>query len=129
LFFILFLNIFNSIFVFYSNYGFFFFGFKTNIIFLSIFNLFNFNKNESLIISKNFFFLYSSKYFSNTNSTFNIKYSNEENYDSFRYLKFYNPIFKYNHKSGNYFSKNQEILYRYLFTTIKDISTSIKTTP
>lgn len=74
--------------------------------------------------------LYSSNFFNNTDLSFNLKYSNEEITESSRYLKFYNPVFKYDYKSGDYFPKSyKEIFYGYLFTTIGDLTSSVRTAP
>jgi hypothetical protein len=73
---------------------------------------------------------YNSNFFNNTDLNFNLKYSNEETSDSSRYLKFYNPVFKYDYKSGDYFPKSyKEVFYGYLFTTIGDLTSSVRTAP
>lgn len=122
-----FFNFFNFFFNFFSYISLILFGFKTNFIFISIYNLFQFNTVYDLNYLSNNTFSYKSKYFSNLDSNFNSKFTNEEIYDSSRYLRFYNPIFKYDYKSGDYLPKTQQILYTHLFTSISDITNSVRT--
>nr|YP_010049605.1 cytochrome c oxidase subunit 1 [Halteria grandinella]QPL16010.1 cytochrome c oxidase subunit 1 [Halteria grandinella] len=123
----LFFNFFNFFFNFFNYISLILFGFKTNFIFITIYNLFQSNTVQNLNYSSNNTFSYKSKYFSNLNSNFNSKFTNEEIYDSSRYLRFYNPIFKYDYKSGDYLPKTQQILYTHLFTSISDITNSVRT--
>ena len=125
-----FLNFFNWIFNILSFFNFFIFGFNSNSFFNYIYNLFFSTSLNKFNNSKNIYFSnYTSKYFNNTDSSFITKYTNEEVSDSSRFLRFYNPVFKYDYKSGDYFSKTQELLYSHLFTTISDITSSVRTSP
>jgi hypothetical protein len=72
---------------------------------------------------------YVSNYFNNTDLTFINKYTNEENSDAARYLRFYNPVFKYDYKSGDYFPKLYKEVYTHLFTTANDLTNSVRTSP
>lgn len=105
------------------------FGTHTNKIFTNIYKYLNTDFNSLNSLNSNTSLHYTSKYFNNVDSNFNTKYSNEESSNSFRHLRFYNPVFKYDYKSGDYFSKIQELLYGYLFTTISDITSSVRTSP
>ena len=70
---------------------------------------------------------YSSNYFNNLNNSFLNKYDNEENSNGQRYLKFYNPIFKYDYKSGDYFPKLYKTVYNSLFVTISELTSTVRT--
>lgn len=43
-----------------------------------------------------------------------------------RYMRFMNPVFKYDFKVGNYMPDEAKKMNPHLFTTIKDITTGIK---
>ncbi len=111
------------IFVFFSN--------STNVLFKFFYNFsFSFNNN----IVKNTFnstneIEYNSNYFNNLSLNFNNTYANEELSNNSRYLKFYNPVFKYDYKSGDYFPKLYKEVYNYLFTTIGELTSSVRTAP
>jgi hypothetical protein len=57
------------------------------------------------------------------------KYSNEETSETFRYLKFYNPVFKYDFKSGDYFPKLYKESYSYLFLSMAEAVGSLRSAP
>jgi hypothetical protein len=57
------------------------------------------------------------------------KYSNEETSETFRYLKFYNPVFKYDFKSGDYFPKLYKEAYNYLFLSMAEAVGSLRSAP
>jgi len=44
-----------------------------------------------------------------------------------RYQQTQNPLFKYDYKSGDYFSTNNKELYPYLFTTLTNITNGLRT--
>lgn len=90
-------------------------------------NFFSNTKTSTLSDIKNL--NYTSNFFSDVSSTFNTKYFNEENHNNARYLRFYNPIFKYDYKSGDYFPKLYKQVYNYLFTSINDLTNSVRTAP
>lgn len=124
-----FLFIFSNFFNFSSFFSNIFFSTQTNRLFSFFynFNLFTnsniVNKNE--IINSN----YTSNFFANISSSFYTKYFNEENHNNARYLRFYNPVFKYDYKSGDYFPKLYKQVYSYLFTSINDLTNSVRTAP
>jgi len=70
---------------------------------------------------------YKSQYLTNSSLSFLNKYSNEETSETFRYLKFYNPVFKYDFKSGDYFPKLYKEVYGYLFLTMSEAAGSLRT--
>jgi len=107
-----------------------FFSTKTHAIFINFYQLFLLEKlnflNNTNISDKN---TYVSNYFNNSDASFINKYTNEETSDVARYLKFYNPIFKYDYKSGDYFPKLYKEMYSSLFVTISELTSSIRTSP
>ena len=72
---------------------------------------------------------YASNYFTNSNSQIQTKYLNEELSSSSRYLRFNNPVFKYDYKSGDYFPKLYKEVYTYLFSSINDLTGGLKQAP
>ena len=54
--------------------------------------------------------------------------SEEEISESSKNLRFTNPTFKYDFKSGDYFPKLYKEIYTHLFSTLSDITTGLKTT-
>jgi hypothetical protein len=72
---------------------------------------------------------YASNYFTNNNSQIQTKYFNEELSSSSRYLRFNNPVFKYDYKSGDYFPKLYKEVYTYLFSSINDLTGGLKQAP
>jgi hypothetical protein len=56
------------------------------------------------------------------------KNNEEENSEKSKHLKFNDPIFKYDFKSGDYFPNINKELYSYLFSTILDTTSALKTT-
>ena len=102
---------------------------KTNNFFSSFYFFELFDNKTQTNYSNNFNISYSSNFFSNTDATFNTKYLNEENHNNSRYLKFYNPVFKYDYKSGDYFPKLYKQVYSYLFTSLNDVTNSVRTAP
>jgi hypothetical protein len=63
------------------------------------------------------------------NLLINIKYKNEETVGQRRDLRFDNPIFRYDYKSGNYFSKFNQETYTYLLSTLAGITGGLRTAP
>lgn len=128
IFFNVFFNIFNIFSILINSLTMIIFSNKTNSIFIFIYNFFfNFENNSTqqiLTHDKNF---YTSNYFNNSNISFITQFTNEENSDASRYLRFYNPIFKYDYKSGDYFPKLYKEVYNSLFITISELTSSIRT--
>ena len=106
-----------------------FFSNKTNFIFNYFYNFIFFKNNFSFFFINNVKQNYSSDYFNNTSISFLNKYSNEETSNLNRYLRFYNPIFKYDFKSGDYFPKIYKETYTYLFMTRADALGSLRNAP
>lgn len=105
------------------------FSTKTNFIFNYFYNFLFFKNNFSLFFINQTKQNYSSDYFNNTPISFINKYSNEETSNLSRYLKFYNPVFKYDFKSGDYFPKIYKETYTYLFMTRADALGSLRNAP
>lgn len=124
-----FLFIISNFFNFSSFFSNIFFCTQTNSLFLFFYN-FNIFTNSN-IVNKNEIknTNYTSNFFANISSSFNTKYFNEENHNNARYLRFYNPVFKYDYKSGDYFPKLYKQVYSYLFTSINDLTNSVRTAP
>jgi len=103
---------------------------KTNLIFSSFYDFIFFNKNYFSFFSNNYLSQkYSSNYFNNTSLPFINKYTNEETSEVSRYLRFYNPVFKYDFKSGDYFPKIYKEVYTYLFMSRADALGSLRNAP
>ena len=107
-----------------------FFSNKTNTIFSYFYNFLFFKNNYFYsFYSNNFNQKYSSDYFNNTSLSFINKYTNEETSEVSRYLRFYNPVFKYDFKSGDYFPKIYKEVYTYLFMSRADALGSLRNAP
>ena len=104
---------------------------KTNSVFSFFYDALstNYLKNFKNITESRINQNYSSNFFTNSDEVFNVKHSNEETSNTFRYLKFYNPVFKYDYKSGDYFPKLYKESYNYLFTSLNDLTNSVRTAP
>lgn len=105
------------------------FSTKTNAIFINFYNLFFFRNTYSYSTTYNSNHNYSSDYFNNTSLSFINKYTNEETSNVSRYLRFYNPVFKYDFKSGDYFPKIYKEMYTYLFMSRADALGSLRNAP
>lgn len=105
------------------------FSTKTNVIFINFYNLFFFRNTYSYSTTYNSNHNYSSDYFNNTSLSFINKYTNEETSNVSRYLRFYNPVFKYDFKSGDYFPKIYKEMYTYLFMSRADALGSLRNAP
>lgn len=113
----------NLSYIFFSNYTFSSFVLFYNIYFNLYFNNFLISQNNSSSL------YYKSNHFSNTSLSLLNKYTNEENSETFRYLKFYNPVFKYDFKSGDYFPKLYKEAYSYLFLSMSEAVGSLRSAP
>ena len=115
--------------IFFYNLSYIFFSNYTSLIFLLFYNNFsNYFFNNSFN-SSNTFLNYKSNHFSNNSISFLNKYGNEETSENFRYLKFYNPVFKYDFKSGDYFPKLYKEAYSYLFLSMSEAVGSLRSAP
>ena len=86
-------------------------------------------KNYLYFNINNFWFNYSSGYFLNADSVFRNSFDNFEFNNSSRYKRFENPVFKYDYKSGDYFPKLNKDFYTYLFSTIINVTSGLRTAP
>lgn len=117
--------------IFFSNFSYVFFSNQTFSPFIWFYNIYsNFYSNFFLINQSTTSVLnYQSNHFSNTSFSFLNKYSNEETSETSRYLKFYNPVFKYDFKSGDYFPKLYKEVYSYLFLSMSEAVGSLRSAP
>lgn len=104
-------------------------GARTFNIFMHLISMFNFAKNNNVIFNSSESLNYTSNFFSTTDSLILNKYSDEEVSTDYRYLKFTNPVFKYDYKSGDYFPKLYKEVYTSLFTTLNDLTGGLRTSP
>jgi len=106
-----------------------FFNFLPFVIFNFLFDVVGFYLfNPDLVVKYyNNKLYYRSNYFNNTGSNIQTKYTNEEITLNTRHQRFLNPIFKYDFKSGDYFPKVYKELYTYLFSTILDTTSGLRT--
>jgi hypothetical protein len=58
-----------------------------------------------------------------------LKYNSEEMISTPRGLRFNNPIFRYDYKTGDYFTRASKELYFYLFSTFAEITGGIRSAP
>lgn len=70
-------------------------------------------------------FSYNSKFFNNKIKNENIS-TQEELFLDYRYLKFDNPIFKYDYKSGDYYPKLYKEVYPFLFTSLIELTGGLR---
>lgn len=103
------------------------FGLKTSNVFIYLINIINNDYNYINLFNTTNNLNYFSNYFSTSDSLILNKYSNEEISNDYRYLKFSNPVFKYDYKSGDYFPKLYKEVYTSLFTTLNDLTGGLKT--
>jgi heme/copper-type cytochrome/quinol oxidase subunit 1 len=87
------------------------------------------NLNLQIEQNRSVNFFYNSNYFNNFNSAYQFKNINQETSNSYRYLRFSYPVFKYDYKSGDYFPKLYKEAYAYLFTTMADLTSAVRTAP
>jgi len=111
--------------------GIIFFNFKLFPIFEAFYNYLGFKISTNLIIltQPNNDLTYGSNYFNNLSTGFQNKYNSEELSINVRYQRFNNPLFKYDFKSGDYFPKLYKEIYTYLFSTILETTSDIRTSP
>ena len=133
-FFLLFFDFFYFIFSFFSifffNLSYVFFSNQTSYLFSLFYNIYlNYYLSSFFESNSSSFLNYKSNHFSNTSVSFLNKYSNEETSETFRYLKFYNPVFKYDFKSGDYFPKLYKESYSYLFLSMAEAVGSLRSAP
>lgn len=113
----LFLNFFNCLTVLLFDFKLFFIFDFLYSFFINGFIFFD-KKNKSQ-------FFYDSKFFSNRIK--NEKISNQEEiFLDYRYLKFDNPIFKYDYKSGDYYPKLYKEVYPFLFTSLIELTGGLR---
>ncbi len=107
------------------------FGSQTFPIFNFFYNLPVLKKNMFLVYDSNSYLNYksSSNYFNDSSLDFIFKNSNEESSANARHLRFSNPVFRYDYKSGDYFPKLYKESYTYMFTTFADLTGGLRTAP
>ena len=116
--------------IFWLNLSYIFFSNQTSSFFILFYNFYsNYYLSNFFGVNSTFFLNYKSNHFSNTSVSFLNKYSNEETSETFRYLKFYNPVFKYDFKSGDYFPKLYKEAYNYLFLSMAEAVGSLRSAP
>jgi hypothetical protein len=64
--------------------------------------------------------------FSNESIVDQVLYENTETASNFRFQRSLNPIFRYDYKLGNYFTKEDLTISPHLFTTISEITGGIR---
>jgi hypothetical protein len=104
------------------------FSSSTNFFFNAIYEYIltvNTNFFNNINISSN---LYLSNYFSDTDEILLNKLTHQELSEIYRFNRFSNPIFKYDYKAGDYFPKLYKEVYTYLFPTIGDLTSGLRTT-
>jgi heme/copper-type cytochrome/quinol oxidase subunit 1 len=74
-------------------------------------------------------FTYNSSLFANETLNEKSSYANEELSSDYRYLRFNNPIFKYDYKSGDYYPKLYKDVYPFLFTSVNDLTGGLRQSP
>ncbi len=115
---------------FFHNLSYIFFSNHTHAFFVLFYNTYsNYYLSNFFGSNSSYFLNYKSNHFSNTSVSFLNKYSNEETSETFRYLKFYNPVFKYDFKSGDYFPKLYKEAYSYLFLSMAEAVGSLRSAP
>lgn len=108
-------------------------GFETFSTFINIYNyLFEnysiFNKTvKSSEKSEETKINFTSSSFNDLDSNVKNLISEEETSETSRNVRFTNPVFKYDFKSGDYFPKLYKEIYPHLFSTLSDITTGLRT--
>ncbi len=126
------LSIFKGFFIIYSSF--------INILTITLLNnnsFFIFYKTTNFYISEismqrvslESFIKFSSNYLFSVNSADRLLLTNQENSSLARNLKFNNPIFKYDYKSGDYFPKLYKEVYNHLYSSILDLTSGLRTSP
>lgn len=104
------------------------FGLQTHIFFNIIYKFLT-SSIDSLHHIKNYdAYSFISSFFVSSNAELTVKHLNEELSNSARYLRFSNPLFRYDYKAGDYFPKLYKEIYSHLFTTINDLTGGLRTT-
>jgi len=90
--------------------------------FFRTFFFFTFQENQEYYISKYSFFN------ETKDLNFMLRFKNQFNESSnqFRYVRTLNPVFRYDYKLGNYFTKDDTATLAFLFTTINDLTGGIR---
>lgn len=89
-------------------------------------NFFN-NFYFDLFFNNNNFLNYKNKNILNLEDNIDLLFSFQEKSNNSRYIRFYSPIFKYDYKSGDYFTKLHKDLYFYLIPSTVDLTSGLKT--
>jgi hypothetical protein len=89
-----------------------------------VFKFFSFKKNVPVLLSKDKSNTYGSNKFSSSKDIFLI--NSEELSTNSRFIRFDNPVFKYDYKSGDYFSKLYKDVYSFLMPSIIDLTSGLR---
>lgn len=100
---------------------------KTYSAFYNFYSFFVNNRFISFISSKFFFKKFNTTAHVDVNSVESFLLNNEELSNNSRFLRFNNPIFKYDYKSGDYFPKLYKDLYSFLIPSILDLTSGLRT--
>jgi hypothetical protein len=106
-----------------------FFGRKTHFPFDCVYDFIASGKNYFRDLGLTYNFFYVSNHFAHINKEFQFKNINQETAETSRYLKFANPVFKYDYKSGDYFPKLYKEVYTHLFSSVSDLTSAVRTSP
>lgn len=85
------------------------------------------SKMTKIILNKKIFTHYASTEFIDITSADNFLFNNEELSNNTRFVRFNNPVFKYDYKSGDYFPKLYKDLYFFLIPSIVDLTSGLRT--
>lgn len=100
---------------------------KTYSAFYSFYSFFVNNRFISFISNKFFFKKFNTTTHVDVNSVESFLLNNEELSNNSRFLRFNNPVFKYDYKSGDYFPKLYKDLYSFLIPSILDLTSGLRT--
>jgi heme/copper-type cytochrome/quinol oxidase subunit 1 len=119
--FLVFLNI-NYLFTPFSTINTFLFSFLN----INMFEyLYNFVTSTFLNSKKENSLNFKSEYFNNVSVATNTRLSGEESSNYSRFMRFENPVFKYDYKSGNYFPPLYTEIFPQLMTTMADTTSGL----
>lgn len=96
---------------------------------LSFYNLLKSFKVNKITFKLNFLNKYKTTDFVANESEKTFLLNNEELSANSRFLRFDNPVFKYDYKSGDYFPKLYKDLYSFLIPSILDLTSGLRTAP
>lgn len=95
--------------------------------FINLISFFIYNRFTKFIYKKIFFRIFQTENHVNVDSKDFFLLNNEELSSNSRFLRFDNPIFKYDYKSGDYFPKLYKDVYSFLIPSILDLTSGLRT--